>query len=171
LDLPSYRRQIGVVLQDNLLFSGTILENIALGDSQPDLERAMGVSRLAAAHDFIMALPHGYGTNVGELGLTLSGGQRQRISLVRALYRNPRILILDEAFSALDGDNLQRIRQNWETIVADRTVLIIAHNPLSIGMVDRILVLDEGKISEPATSDDWPMRNKVNHALDLTYPV
>ena len=159
LDLQSFRQQIGVVMQDNLLFSGTIRGNIALGDPQADLERVMEVARMAAAHDFIMGLPQGYDTIVGELGLTLSGGQRQRIGLARALYRNPRILILDEALSALDNSSTQLIRQNWETMVDGRTVLVIAHNLLTAQMADRILLLDQGLITEEASRRDFSDRS------------
>jgi ABC-type bacteriocin/lantibiotic exporter with double-glycine peptidase domain len=163
MDMQTYRQQIGVVLQENLLFSGTILENIALGDPEPNLQRAIEVSRMVAAHDFIMELAQGYSSAVGELGLTLSGGQRQRISLARALYRNPHIMILDEALSALDSPNAQAIRQNWDTIVAGKTVLIIAHNILSARMADRILALDQGVIAsnERLSHAEWS-RNELS---------
>ncbi len=157
LDLAEYRRHVGVVFQENLLMSGTILDNIALGDLQPDKTRVVEASRLAGAHEFISALPLGYDTVVGELGLTLSGGQRQQIGLARAMYRNPKILILDEATSTLDSLRIKEIQKNLESILGDRTTLIIGHDLASLRSADRILVLHQGIIVEQGTKRPCPI--------------
>jgi len=154
VDLTTYRRQIGFVLQENLLFSGTILENIALGEAEPDRERAEEAATLAGAHDFIRRMPLGYDTVVGEFGLTLSGGQRQRVSIARALYRNPRIVVMDEATSALDSLSEREIQKNLDAILADRTSFIIAHKIATVRDADLILVLHDGTIVEKGTHDE-----------------
>ncbi len=154
IDLATLRQQIGFVLQENLLFSGTILENIALGDPKPDRERVDEAATLAGAHDFIRAMPLGYDMVIGEFGLTLSGGQRQRISIARALYRNPRILVMDEATSALDSLSEREIQKNLDAILADRTAFIIAHKIATVRDADQILVLHDGAIVEQGTHDE-----------------
>jgi subfamily B ATP-binding cassette protein HlyB/CyaB len=153
LDIGAYRRQLGIVLQENLLTSGTIAETIAVGEPEPDPERIIEVAQLAGAHEFINALPGGYESLIGTLGLTLSGGQRQRISLARALYRNPRIVILDEATNALDNQSKSELKGTLETALAGRTVLIIAHDRHDLGRVDRMLVLEEGMLVERSMLD------------------
>jgi ATP-binding cassette subfamily B protein len=151
LDPAAYRRQVGVVLQENLLFSGTVRDNIALGEDRPEQDRVESAARLACAHDFIAGLPQAYDTVVGEQGLTLSGGQRQRVSLARALYRDPRLLIFDEALGSLDGDTLRAVHRNLPAMLAGRTALIIAHHGPTIRLADRILVLEDGVIVEQGT--------------------
>jgi ATP-binding cassette subfamily B protein len=153
VDLESFRRQVGVVLQDNLLVRGTVWENISLGDDQPDRKRIIEVARQAGADEFIEAMPQGYDSIIGEMGLSLSGGQRQRLSIARALYRDPRLLILDEATSALDSLSESAIHKNLGRILASRTALIIAHNFRTIRHADRILVLQDGTIAEEGTHD------------------
>ncbi|WP_376092721.1 type I secretion system permease/ATPase [Roseomonas sp. CCTCC AB2023176] len=151
----SLRRQIGVVLQDNVLFTGTVRENIALADPAMSFDRVVRAARLAGAHDFITSeLPEGYDTAVGERGASLSGGQRQRIALARALANNPRILILDEATSALDAESERAILDNMRQIAARRTVVIIAHRFSAVRLADRILLLDGGSIREDGTHDE-----------------
>ena len=146
---PSWlRHQIGVVLQDNMLFNRTIRENIALRDPGMQMDRVIRVARLAGAHEFILQLTEGYDTLVGEHGSNLSGGQRQRLAIARALATNPRILILDEASSALDYESEQIIQDNMATISKGRTVIIIAHRLSALRHADRIVVLDEGRIAE-----------------------
>ncbi len=147
-DPASLRRQIGVVLQENMLFNRSIRANIALADPGLPLEAVMQAAKLAGAHDFILELPEGYDTPVGEHGATLSGGQRQRIAIARALIANPRILIFDEATSALDYESERIIQQNMKAICRGRTVLIIAHRLSAVRDADRIIVLDRGRIVE-----------------------
>ena len=147
-DASSLRRQIGVVLQENVLFNRSIRENIALADPGAPLEAVMKAAKLAGAHEFILELPEGYDTLVGEHGSTLSGGQRQRIAIARALITQPRILIFDEATSALDYESERVIQQNMKDICRGRTVIIIAHRLSAVRDADRIVVLDRGQIVE-----------------------
>ena len=142
------RRQLGVVLQENFLFNRSIRENIALSDPGLPLERVIHAARLAGAHDFVLELPQGYDTTVGEHGAALSGGQRQRIAIARALITDPRILIFDEATSALDYESEHAVMSNMRTICANRTVLIIAHRLSTVRMANRIVVVDKGRIVE-----------------------
>ncbi|UTH76394.1 type I secretion system permease/ATPase [Chromobacterium sp. IIBBL 290-4] len=142
------RRQVGVVLQENLLFNRSIRDNIALSDPGMPLDRVMQAAKLAGAHDFIIELPEGYDSKVGEHGSGLSGGQRQRIAIARALIGNPRILILDEATSALDYESERIIQQNMQAICRDRTVIIIAHRLSAVRNADRIVAMDKGEIVE-----------------------
>lgn len=150
-DVTSLRRQIGVVLQDNILFARTIRENIALIDPGASLESVMNAASMAGAHDFILELPEGYDTVVGEHGSSLSGGQRQRIAIARALMGNPRILIFDEATSALDYESERTIQQNMQMICRGRTVVIIAHRLSAVRDANRIVVVDRGQIVECGT--------------------
>ena len=147
-DVSSLRRQIGVVLQDNLLFARSIRDNIALTDPGLPIEAVMAAAKMAGAHDFILELPEGYDTLVGEHGASLSGGQRQRIAIARALIGNPRILILDEATSALDYESERIVQQNMRHICQGRTVIIIAHRLSAVRDAQRILVMERGQIIE-----------------------
>ena len=144
----SLRRQIGVVLQENMLFNRSIRENIALADPGLPLEAVIAVAQLAGAHDFIVELPEAYETLVGEHGATLSGGQRQRIAIARALVGNPRILIFDEATSALDYESERLVQNNMRAICHGRTVLIIAHRLSAVRDATRIVVVERGQIVE-----------------------
>ncbi|MDR0279413.1 MAG: type I secretion system permease/ATPase [Paucimonas sp.] len=148
VDVASLRRQIGVVLQDNLLFNRSIRENIALTDPGQPMEAVIEAARMAGAHEFILELPEGYDTLVGEHGASLSGGQKQRIAIARALIGNPRILVLDEATSALDYESERVIQNNMHTICAGRTVIIIAHRLSAVRDAHRIVVMDRGQIVE-----------------------
>ena len=147
-DASSLRRQIGVVLQENVLFNRSIRDNIALADPGSPLEAVMRAAKQAGAHEFILELPEGYDTLVGEHGSTLSGGQRQRIAIARALITQPRILIFDEATSALDYESERIIQQNMKAICQGRTVIVIAHRLSAVREADRILVLERGQIVE-----------------------
>ncbi|MBN9087630.1 MAG: type I secretion system permease/ATPase [Reyranella sp.] len=147
------RRQIGVVLQENILMNRTVRDNIALADPGTALERVIEAAKLAGAHEFILGMPEGYDTMVGERGDTLSGGQRQRIAIARALLNNPRILIFDEATSALDYESERAIQDNMAAISRGRTVLVIAHRLSTVRRADRIITIEQGQIVEDGTHD------------------
>jgi ATP-binding cassette subfamily B protein len=147
----SLRAAIGVVPQDTVLFNDTIGYNIAygrIGASQAQIEHA---ARLAQVHDFVMRLPDGYDTRVGERGLKLSGGEKQRVAIARTILKDPRILILDEATSALDTGTEQEIQAALRAVAADRTTIIIAHRLSTVVDADRIIVLDHGQVAEAGT--------------------
>jgi len=147
------RRQVGVVLQESVLFNRSVRDNIALADPAIPMERVIAAARLAGAHDFILELPEGYDTIVGERGSTLSGGQRQRIAIARAVIGDPRILIFDEATSALDYESERIIQQNMQAIARGRTVLVIAHRLSTVRAMDRIVTLDGGRVVEDGTHE------------------
>ncbi len=151
VDIAWLRRNVGVVLQENYLFNRSVRQNIALADPAMPLERVVRAAELAGAHEFILELPEGYDSLVGEHGANLSGGQRQRIAIARALVTNPRILLLDEATSALDYESEAIIQKNMRQICQGRTVFIIAHRLSALRFVDRILVMDRGRIVEQGT--------------------
>jgi subfamily B ATP-binding cassette protein HlyB/CyaB len=154
VDTAWLRRQIGFVLQENVLFNRTIRDNIALADPTMSIERVMEAAKLAGAHEFVLEMPEGYDTIVGERGASLSGGQRQRIAIARALVTNPRILVLDEATSALDYESERIIQDNMKTIAAGRTVLIVAHRLSTVRRTDRIIAIERGRIVEDGSHDD-----------------
>jgi subfamily B ATP-binding cassette protein HlyB/CyaB len=152
---PSWlRRQIGVVLQENVLFNRSIRDNIALVDPAAPIERVVEAARMAGAHDFILELPEGYDTIVGERGSSLSGGQRQRIAIARALITDPRILIFDEATSALDYESERVVHQNMAQIARGRTVFVIAHRLSALRLADRIITIERGRLTEDGTHDE-----------------
>ena len=153
-DLTSYRQHIGIVPQEVLLFGGTIQENIAYGKQDATLEEIREAARLANALDFIESFPEGLQTLVGERGVKLSGGQRQRVAIARAILKNPEILILDEATSSLDAESESLVQQALDTLMENRTTIIIAHRLATIRKVDRIYVLRNGKIVESGTHDE-----------------
>ena len=148
------RGVIGLVSQDVFLFDGTVRENIAYGDPGAPAERIEEAARLAEAHDFVAALAHGYDTVVGERGQKLSGGQRQRLSIARAIVRDPAILVLDEATSAVDNETEAAIQRSLETVARDRTTLVIAHRLSTVRAADRIHVLENGAVTESGTHDE-----------------
>jgi ATP-binding cassette, subfamily B, bacterial len=147
----SLRREIGVIAQDPFLFSASIRDNIALGMPDAPHEAVEAAARAAEAHDFILELPHGYETVVGERGITLSGGQRQRIAIARALLIDPRILILDDATASVDATTEARIRTGLREVMRDRTTIIIAHRLSTIALADEVVVLDHGRIAARGT--------------------
>lgn len=147
------RRQVGVVLQESVLFNRSVRENIALADPGAPLEIVIRAAQLAGAHDFVCELPEGYDSLVGEHGGNLSGGQRQRLAIARALLGNPRILIFDEATSALDFETERILRENMKAICAGRTVIIIAHRLSAVRHADRIIAMDRGRIVEQGNHD------------------
>lgn len=168
--MESLRRQTGIVLQENLLFSGTIEDNLKYG--RPDATRAeiVAAATAANAHDFIMAMPDGYSTMVGERGAQLSGGQRQRIAIARAILKDPRILIFDEATSALDLASERQIQEAMERVMAGRTTFVIAHRLSTIQRADQILVMGEGRLVEQGTQAELLARGGAYarlHALQF----
>jgi ATP-binding cassette, subfamily B, bacterial len=154
LDIQVFRRQVGMVLQDPYLFHGTILENIGYGLSEVDRNKIVQAARVANAHDFILKLPHGYDTIVGERGHTLSGGERQRISIARAVLHDPKILILDEATSAVDTETERKIQEALDRLVRGRTVFAIAHRLSTLRDADRLFVIKDGRVIENGTHDE-----------------
>jgi ATP-binding cassette, subfamily B, bacterial HlyB/CyaB len=153
VDLAWLRRQIGVVLQENVLFNCSVRDNIALADPATPIDQVIAAAKLAGAHEFVLELPNGYDTVIGERGSSLSGGQRQRLAIARALLLNPRILILDEATSALDYESERVIQQNMREIAAGRTVFIIAHRLSTVRHADRIITIERGRIVEDGSHD------------------
>jgi subfamily B ATP-binding cassette protein HlyB/CyaB len=154
VDTAWLRRQLGVVLQENVLFNRSVRDNIALADPAMPMEQVIAAATLAGAHEFILALPEGYDTIVGERGSSLSGGQKQRIAIARALVTNPRILIFDEATSALDYESERVIQQNMQEIAKGRTVFIIAHRLSTVRRTDRIITIEAGRVVEDGSHDD-----------------
>jgi subfamily B ATP-binding cassette protein HlyB/CyaB len=154
VDSTWLRRQMGIVLQENILFNCSIRDNIALAEPGMPISRVIGAANLAGAHDFILELSEGYDTIVGERGSSLSGGQRQRVAIARALLCEPRVLIFDEATSALDYESERIIQQNMGQIAQGRTVIIIAHRLSTVRFADRILTLDHGRLIEDGTHDE-----------------
>ncbi|HQR90854.1 MAG TPA: ATP-binding cassette domain-containing protein, partial [Caulobacter sp.] len=154
VDTSWLRRQVGFVLQENVLLNRTVHENIALTDPAMPMEKVISAAKLAGAHEFILELPEGYDTIVGERGGSLSGGQRQRLAIARALVTDPRILIFDEATSALDYESERIIQENMAEIARGRTVFIIAHRLSAVRHADRIVTMDHGRIVEDGKHED-----------------
>jgi len=154
LSLRSLREQIGVVLQEPFLFHGTITANIAYAKPNASPEEVVAAARAANAHDFIMALSDGYDTVIGERGQTLSGGERQRVSIARAILRNPRILILDEATASVDTETEVQIQRAIERLVENRTTFAIAHRLSTLRKAHRLIVLEQGKLVEIGPHDE-----------------
>jgi len=174
VDTAWLRRRIGVVLQDNVLFNRSIRDNIALSDPGLPMDSVIRAAKLAGAHDFILEMPQGYDSLVGEHGASLSGGQRQRIAIARALITDPRILIFDEATSALDYESERILQQNMQAICKDRTVIIVAHRLSTVRAAQRILVMDRGRVIEQGTHDELLKRHgqyAALHALQSGQPV
>jgi len=153
IPLAVLRKAVGVAPQEPFLFSETILENIAFGLDEVDRERVEWAARLAGIHEEILAFPKGYETVLGERGITLSGGQRQRVALARALAKRPKILILDDALSAVDAETEARILQGLKTVLGKQTTLLISHRTAALRHADWIIVLDEGRIVEEGTHE------------------
>ncbi|MEK6221016.1 MAG: ATP-binding cassette domain-containing protein, partial [Chloroflexota bacterium] len=164
MTLSDLRKAIGFVSQDVFLFHGTVKENIQYGSfaaSMPDIKAA---AKIAEAHDFIMSLPNGFETIVGERGQKLSGGQRQRLSIARAVLKNPPVLILDEATSAVDNETEAAIQRSLEKIVIGRTTIVIAHRLSTVRNADTIYVLDQGELKEQGTHEELIELNKGIYA-------
>ena len=152
--LQSLRENIGIVQQDVYLFAGTVMDNILYGRPDATREEVIEAARNANAHDFIMELPDGYDTDIGQRGVKLSGGQKQRLSIARVFLKNPRILIFDEATSALDNESEPIVQESLETLAKDRTTFVIAHRLSTIRNAERILVLTENGIAEEGTHEE-----------------
>ncbi len=165
LKIADYRRRIGLVLQEPFLFFGTIAENIAYGKPDATQEEIIAAARAAHAHEFILRLPHGYDSLVGERGQTLSGGERQRISIARALLIDPQILILDEATSSVDTSTEKEIQKALDNLVQGRTTIAIAHRLSTLRQADRLVVLERGQIVEIGAHDELLARQGAYHRL------
>ena len=154
VSLSSVRQQIGIVPQESLLFEGTIRENITMNHPEADTESVIRVAKAAAAHDFIMELPGGYGTQLGERGAGLSGGQRQRIAIARTLLANPNLLVLDEATSALDYDTESLVCRNLQKELVGKTVFFITHRLSTVRHADQIILMHQGKVAEKGKHEE-----------------
>jgi ATP-binding cassette subfamily B protein len=163
--LHSLRAQIGVVFEESFLFSDTVRANIAYGRPGASDAEIEAAARVARAHDFVMALPRGYDSVVGERGLTLSGGQRQRIALARAVLQDPRILILDDATSAVDARTEEQINEGLRMVMAGRTTLLVAHRRSTLHLADRVVVLDAGRVIDQGTHEELVERSAVYRGL------
>ena len=148
------RRAVGVVFEDTLLFHDTVAANIAFADPTADFQRIEAAARLAGAHDFVEELPDGYDTLIGERGYSLSGGQRQRIAIARAIVADPRILVLDDATSAVDPSKEHEIRDAMQTVMHGRTTIVIAHRPGTIAIADTVVLLDAGRVAAKGTHSE-----------------
>ena len=153
LTVRSLRSQIGIVTQDTILFNDTVRNNIAYGQPQIPPAAVEEAARMALAHDFIMTLPKGYDSIIGERGLRLSGGERQRLSIARAILKNAPILILDEATSALDTESEALVQSALQNLMTGRTVFVIAHRLSTVRRADRILVLENGMITDEGSHE------------------
>ena len=157
--LDSLRNQVGIVPQETILFNGSVYDNILYGRLDATKEEIEKAAKAANAHDFIMELPDGYNTMLGDRGVNISGGQRQRIAIARAILKDPRILILDEATSALDTESERVVQEALNRLMVGRTSIIIAHRLSTIKNADRILVLDKGKLAEDGTHEELMAKN------------
>jgi ATP-binding cassette subfamily B protein len=146
LQLVELRRAVGIVFEETFLFHDTVAANIAFADASADQQAIERAARLAGAHDFVEALPDGYGTIVGERGFSLSGGQRQRLAIARAILADPRVLILDDATSAVDPTKEHEIRDALAEVMEGRTTIVIAHRPATVALADRVVLVDRGRV-------------------------
>ena len=161
ITLKSLRSQIGIVQQDVYLFVGTVLDNIRYGRPGASRAEVIEAAKNANAHEFIMALPNGYDTDIGQRGVKLSGGQKQRLSIARVFLKNPPILIFDEATSALDNESEKVVQQSLESLAKNRTTFVIAHRLSTIRNAEKILVLTDIGIEEQGTHQELLEKNGI----------
>ncbi len=152
--LVELRRAVGIVFEETFLFHDTVAANIAFADGDADQAQIERAARLAGAHEFISELPGGYGTVVGERGFSLSGGQRQRLAIARAILADPRVLILDDATSAVDPTKEHEIRGALAEVMAGRTTIVIAHRPATVALADRVVLVDGGRVAAEGTHEE-----------------
>lgn len=177
--LADYRAHIGLVLQEPFLFFGTIADNISYGRSDASRSEIIAAARAAHAHEFILRLPQGYDSLVGERGQGLSGGERQRISIARALLINPKILIMDEATSSVDTETEQEIQKALDNLVKGRTTIAIAHRLSTLKRADRLVVMEQGEKVEEGSHDElmsrqgayWRLYQAQAHQAELGLPM
>ncbi|MDQ3191948.1 MAG: ABC transporter transmembrane domain-containing protein [Bacteroidota bacterium] len=165
IKLKDLRKQLGIVTQESILFNDTVFNNIAFGEESANEDAVIKAAKIANAHDFIVAMPDGYQTNIGDRGSKLSGGQRQRISIARAIFKNPPILILDEATSALDTESERLVQDALQNLMKNRTTLVIAHRLSTIQHADEIIVVDKGEIVERGSHEELLFENGIYKKL------
>ena len=168
--LDSLREQVGIVPQETVLFNGSVYDNILYGRLDATREEVEAAAKAANAHDFIMQLPNGYETMLGDRGMNISGGQRQRISIARAILKNPQILILDEATSALDTESERVVQEAQDRLMVGRTSFVIAHRLSTIKNADKIMVLEKGQLIEQGNHDElMAMDGLYAHLYKIQY--
>ena len=170
--LDTLHQSIALVSQELFLFEGSITENIRMGRPDASMDEIIEAAKSAAAHDFILTLPQGYDTNIGEFGGRLSGGQRQRLSIARAFLKDAPILFLDEPTSALDAESDALIQEALKRLMKGRTTLMIAHRLASIAYADRIYVMEKGRVIESGSHEDLlQAKGKYAHLFELQFNV